>query len=76
MAKTKKPDKSGAPGMNKAAVISDFERMKKIYEEELQRKDQIIENLRIERDILIRTAMKQAERNAIVKQRISFRSKK
>ncbi len=53
----------------------EFRRLKKFYEEEIARKDRIIDNLRLERDILIRTALKQAEKNAIVRERISFRKK-
>ena len=53
----------------------DISRLKNFYEEELKRKDKIIDNLLQERDILIRTALKQAERNAIVRENISFRKK-
>ena len=59
--------------MSKPASIGE---LKKFYEEELVRKDQIIEDLKKERGILLRTAMKQAERASKLNALLSNRGKK
>lgn len=51
------------------------ERLRKFYNEELRRKDKIIEELKSEREILIKTALRQAERNAVVSSKIRVHRK-
>ncbi len=58
------------------SVPASPEMLKKFYEEEIVRKDRIIDELKKERDILIKTAMRQAERTAKIDRLISERSKK
>ncbi len=46
-------------------------RMKKFYEEELLRKDKIIDGLQKEKDILFKTVIRQAEKNTQLSSRLS-----
>ena len=46
-------------------------RIKKFYEEELIRKDKIIDDLQKEKDILFKTVIRQAEKNTQLSSRLS-----
>jgi hypothetical protein len=63
-------DDAGIHPASGADAGNDAARMKRYYEEELARKDRIIEELRKERDILIKTALRQAEKNESLLKRI------
>ena len=45
----------------KQIPISEYKRLKKIYAEELKRKDETIEELKKENQVLLQTALKESE---------------
>ena len=46
--------------MEKEVPISEYKRLKKIFEQELKRKDETIERLKQENQILLQTALKES----------------
>ncbi|MBS3110261.1 hypothetical protein J4227_07065 [Candidatus Woesearchaeota archaeon] len=54
-------------------TLNDLEKLREYYTDELKRKDAIIDGLLKEREVLLRTAMKQAEKSISSKSSISVK---
>ncbi len=55
--------------------IGDYSRLKEMYAEELKRKDEVIEKLKEENKLLIKSALKQSERNVMLSEKLKKKIK-
>ena len=58
----------------KTVALDEHERLKKIYAEELARKDEIIDKLREENKLLMKSALK-SERNVMLAEKLKDKTK-
>lgn len=58
-----------------AVSLEEYSRLKKIYAEELKRKDDIIDKLREENRLLMKSALKQSEKNVMLSEKLKEKTK-